>query len=482
MFKIWLTLKKMGMTAETPIEITTSSPTPALNDLFSYGNPSGNFFIPFAHTSRFKTMQGDAARSIIQTTIRRWCTSGSVVGADPTAYLHMQELPSGALQVQPTRYYPQGLGFGKNGFALEDDARVNIPDLAFAVWYYRGQDIPAEGLTRESLRHRLAFDLSLTPAEMELVLVADEAWKPSVQDEALTAKELYGVVTEYLTQPTAQPLIVHETFEKYTTKVRSMVTIADGPGWLTSDPFKRLQDLVKTGAKAILLYGPPRTSKTYAVDLVCPRVSAERETIQIHNGWGYDELMLGFKPQGDTWDYLPGPLLGAVLAAKKCIVLEEINRTEFSQAIGEVFSLLEEAYRGEKNRIKLKNDEYFFIPEDTLVICTMNTLDRSTEEVDDALFGRMAAVEFPPRVEDLQNILETNSISPEVAQKLRELFSTIQRSYPLGHGYFAGYKQNTLPVEYYMTRIRPVLQKHLQNYRDDELKSIDEKVNLLFKS
>src|SRR5438105_2040484 len=79
LLKVWFALKQMGMSARTPVEITTSSPTTALQRLFSYGAPEGEFFIPFAHTRRFATMKSDAARSIIQTTLRRWRDSGSVV-------------------------------------------------------------------------------------------------------------------------------------------------------------------------------------------------------------------------------------------------------------------------------------------------------------------------------------------------------------------------------------------------------------------
>ncbi len=480
MLKIWFTLKQMGMAPGVPVEITTSSPTPALQRLFSYGHPDGDFFIPFAHTKRFLTMDAEAGRSIIQTNIRRWLTSGSVVGNDPTTYLGFQELPSGALQAKPKRNYPMGLGFGRDGFALKENSRVSIPDLAFAVWYYRQTAMEIEDMTREQLRHRLAADLSLSAAEMDLIFVQDGGWAPAPQDTPLTDNELYTLVTQRLNAALPNRQVIEQTYEQHATKVRSMVTISQRPEWLNIDPRARLDMLVKAGAKAILLFGPPRTSKTHAIDDLIARNAPERETIQIHGGWGYDDLIIGLRPEGEKWDWKQGPLLQAIRGNKKCIVLEEINRTEFSQAIGEVFSLLEDAYRGDEHQIRLRNGDNFFIPKDVLVVCTMNTLDRSTEDIDDALFGRMAAIEFPPRVEDLHTILEGNGVSSETSEKVRDLFVTIQRYYPLGHAYFAGFQNNTAPIEFYVTRIRPVLQKHLQNYRDDDLQVIDEKVNQLF--
>jgi 5-methylcytosine-specific restriction protein B len=259
------------------------------------------------------------------------------------------------------------------------------------------------------------------------------------------------------------------------------MSLPTGPQWLRIDPTEQLQRLVDSGNKAILLYGPPRTGKTRAVDVVFPRQSEDRVTIQIHDGWGYDELMISFRPnQQGEWDWSKGPLLRAIQDEKRCIVLEEINRTQATQALGEVFSLLEEKYRGPENAIQLRNGEPFFVPAETILIATMNTLDKSTEELDDALLARFAGIEYPPRVEDIISIFQSNRIPEDISTKLRELYSTIQQYYPLGHGYFAEFKPEMSPIDYYRARIRPVLQSHLKNYRDQDLANIDEKVDQLF--
>ena len=58
-------------------------------------------------------------------------------------------------------------------------------------------------------------------------------------------------------------------------------------------------NLLDEGARAVLLYGPPRTGKTRAIDLYTPRTDPKRETIQIHDGWGYDEIMVALRPDTD---------------------------------------------------------------------------------------------------------------------------------------------------------------------------------------
>lgn len=119
LLKIWFTLKHMGMSVEAPpVEIDTKNSTPALERLFSCGHPLGYFYVPFAHTQRYLTMKGDASRSIIQTTIRRWISSDSVFTCNPSSYIDMEERSNGKLFVSTGRRYPEGLGFSENGFAI----------------------------------------------------------------------------------------------------------------------------------------------------------------------------------------------------------------------------------------------------------------------------------------------------------------------------------------------------------------------------
>jgi 5-methylcytosine-specific restriction enzyme B len=481
--KIWFTLKQMGMTQDNAVQVDTRNSAPALIRLFDYHHPEGQLFVPFGHTPRWRGMEesGEAARSIIQTNINNW-VQRTVKDIPP--FLNITKSLRGPLLVKPGRSYPTGLGHGRSGFALSENQRVAIPLQAFAVWYYRETDIPDTTNLGNILRQMLQTDLGLTLAEMELVFVDDTTeWIAAFQARSLTDKEIYDVVSKSIDEESdIRQLVIEQSFEEHALKVRSMVSLPGGPSWLLTDPEMQLRQLIEQGSKAILLYGSPRTGKTHAIDLLYARNAEERETIQIHDGWGYDDLVLGLKPDagGDIWAFQPGPLLNAIRGNKEVIVLEEINRTDFSQAIGEVFSLLEVAYRGQDHAIRLRDGSEFYIPAETIIICTMNTLDRSTEEIDDALFGRMDAVEFPPRIESLHQILEENGVTGELSERLRQLFATIQDYYPLGHAYFAPLRSDDSVIDFYMTRIRPVLQKHMKNYRDQDLATIDNKVDQLF--
>ncbi|MEP4343626.1 MAG: AAA family ATPase, partial [Lentilitoribacter sp.] len=387
LLKIWFTLKQMGLTSEgRHVDINTSNSTPALEQLFSFGAPDRSFYVPFAQTKRFLTMKHDASRSIVQTTIQRWFSSGSVVTCDPTDFLSIHQKTDGKLRVNTTRSYPLGLGFGESGFAVKEGSRVSVPLTAFAIWYGKQLAIPTDRDPEEFLVDHLIRSLGITPSEQK-VIFTQQSIIVDTQSTSLLDAEVYKVCLDFIDgKPELTTTVLNEDYNSYSRKVRSMITDIEKPVWLRNSPKQELQDTLDRGAKAILLYGPPRTGKTRAIDQLKKRTSPDRETIQIHDGWGYDNLIQGLKPDlKGNWSWEDGPLKTAIEGGKKFIVLDEINRTQITQSFGEVFSLIEDAYRGPDNAITLRNGASFYIPEDVVFIMTMNTVDKSTEEVDDAL-------------------------------------------------------------------------------------------------
>ncbi|MDY2990633.1 MAG: AAA family ATPase [Hornefia butyriciproducens] len=476
MLKIWFVLKAMGLTRTQNVLIDTSNSTPYLSKLFKSGNADGSFFVPFAHTERFAKMKSDAARSIIQTNIQRWASSGSVVTVDPTSFMEFSNTSEG-LTARVGRQYPLGLGIDKSGFAREDGQRVNIPILQFAVWLFSQTDIDD---TREtSIIERMKSELNLEPSECDLIFT-QKPFTLNFQSTPISDKDLSDICNSAFDEPITLEAQL-ETKTDYVKRVKNMITLSEKPAWITSAPEAQLQALISQGEKAILLYGPPRTGKTRAIDNIFGRDSSDRCTIQLHEGWGYENLIIGLFPQPDgSFKWLDGALLRAINDGKKIIVLEEVNRTHLSQALGEVFSLIESAYRGEKNAIELPNGQSFYIPEDVTFFFTMNNIDTSTEDIDDALVGRMASIFFPPRIEDLNEMLSSIGIDEISKENIKTVFNVIQQSYPLGHGYFARMTNSTNFIQYYVSRIRPVLSNHFDAFEPEILSQIDNTVDSLF--
>ena len=485
LLKIWFALKHMGLGQNhNGVEIDTANSTPSLQRLFSCGASDNRFYIPFSHTPRYLTMKHDASRSIIQTTIQRWASSGSVVTCDPTEFLDISPASGNKLRVATGRRYPFGLGVDESGFALSNGTRVSIPIRAFSIWYGKTTEIPDEAEPISYLVAQMLGELNISQAERELIFVEDTL-EVTTQGTPLSNEEIFGACSSFIDgheEPTAE--VFQESFNQYARKLKSMMTGLDQPKWMRVSPQEEVKALLEAGAKAILLYGPPRTGKTRLIDSIIPRNSANRCTIQIHDGWGYENLIQGLKPNSEgKWEWESGPLKKAIEGGKTFIVLEEINRTAISQALGEVFSLIEDAYRGAHNSISLRDGQQFHIPGDVTFVMTMNTIDKSTEDVDDALMGRVAAVELPPRAEDLSEMLTVNDIPADTRQRIGKLFAEILYVYPLGHGYFSGLRGDVSSLQiirYYKSRIRPVLVNYLGELKSAELAKIDNFVDGLF--
>jgi 5-methylcytosine-specific restriction protein B len=487
MLKIWLVLKWMGLReGSDPVEVDTRNSTEALTNLFGFGDPEGKFFIPFAHTPRYATMKPDASRSIIQSTVQRWASSGSVVTCDPSSYLDFSSDDDG-LTVSCGRSYPLGLGHGESGFARRDEVRVSLPITSFAIWYGRHTAIPADADPGDFLLKRMISELHISPVESSLIFV-DDSIEVDTSDVPLTDEVIFAACSRFLTGDIGSLLALdrerEESFEHYSRRVRSMSPQVGKPAWLRSRPSADLEKLIESQHRAILIYGPPRTGKSRIIDGLIPRSSPDRVTIQLHEGWSYDYLIEGYRPDDDgEWAWREGALATAIRSRKKFIVLEEVNRTSLSQSLGEVFSVLEDAYRGEQNAVILRSGEMLFIAEETTILMTMNNVDKSTEEIDDALLGRVSALEFPPDPEALIAILEDRNVAGEVAAMVVEAFAAILSIYPIGHGYFASIPHGASVDDclfHLRTRVFPVIGNFLGQLRIDEMTILENSIGEIF--
>lgn len=481
--KQWLVIKQMGFGAGRPVlEVTTTNMDPALQELFGAGLADDDFYWPFAATTARLTVKAHAGRSIVQTHFKHWVDKSGKV--DPSEFLDVQQpVKNGSIYIGPTAVYPKGLGFGVDGFAEGEGEVVAVPLVAWAVWYGRRVAIPSaerQHPDRWLVAHVLEH-MGIDPDERQLIFT-DTPLTVSVQPQAMSDADLATVCMQQISGADVKRPVQQVTRVAYDKRVR---VLGIGAGAVAAEhPKDAVDGLLASGERTILLYGPPRTGKTHLIDALVPRDDPSRVTVQVHDGWGYDRLVEGLMPnEAGGWEWIDGPLKQAIEQQKRYIVLEEVSRTDFAQAIGELFSLLETGYRGPQNALPLRSGSTLWIPEDTVFLMTMNDQDRSTEEVDDALLGRVAAVECRPSRADLLCMLQAAGVGSSTTDHLLELFDFILDVYPLGHGYFVGLRGDVSDVEvvrYFNYRIRPVLQKFLGQRNHDSLVSVEQKVIELF--
>jgi 5-methylcytosine-specific restriction protein B len=208
----------------------------------------------------------------------------------------------------------------------------------------------------------------------------------------------------------------------------------------------RLYDIAQR-QKAIILSGPPGTSKTYLARMIARALTdgdeRRMEFVQFHASYSYEDFIEGIvpKPQGSSIIYEVDNKVFKDFCKRAegqsskrfVIVIDEINRADLSKVFGEVFTCLE--YRGQPVHL-LYSREPFIIPSNVVIIGTMNTIDRSTTDLDFALRRRFYFFKVPPRPEWLEQILTKNGVDNTLKESIKEAFTKTQPIYPLGHAYF----------------------------------------------
>lgn len=170
--------------------------------------------------------------------------------------------------------------------------------------------------------------------------------------------------------------------------------------------------------KQVIFYGPPGTGKTYIARELAAALQPDplrRRTVQFHPSTSYEDFFEGFRPRLDdagvmSYELRKGPLALLVDKAENdpttphVLLIDEINRANLPRVLGELLFLLE--YRKEFVYTTYRPDDPFQLPDNLLIIGTMNTADRSIAMVDAALRRRFHFIPFMPHEGPLSGVLQ----------------------------------------------------------------------------
>jgi len=213
----------------------------------------------------------------------------------------------------------------------------------------------------------------------------------------------------------------------------------------------------------LLLQGPPGTGKTFLARrlawlLLGAQDERRIELVQFHPSYGYEDFMLGFRPDAEgRFHLVPGvlPLLCQRAAADPdrpyFLLIDEVNRGNVSRIFGELLLLLEADKRGPAHALRLPyappEAPRFFVPDNLYVIGTLNLADRSLSPLDYALRRRFAFVAMQPEFgAPLQQFLAARRVPAPLIERLCARMAALNQTiaddpelgpdFAVGHSYF----------------------------------------------
>ena len=223
----------------------------------------------------------------------------------------------------------------------------------------------------------------------------------------------------------------------------------------------------------MIFYGPPGTGKTFIAEKLAAHLigggDGIKETIQFHPSYSYEDFMQGLRPKALTnggLEYIneAGRFKEFCEKSSACngisvLIIDEINRANLSKVFGELMFLFE--YRSQS--IPLAGGGRFRIPNNVMIIGTMNTADRSIALVDHALRRRFAFLELYPSHEILLRYHDKTGFNPTgLIKVLNRLNSVINdKHYSVGISYFLNPEIGNYIEDVWQMEIEPYIDELL---------------------
>ncbi|MBK6759087.1 MAG: AAA family ATPase [Ignavibacteria bacterium] len=178
---------------------------------------------------------------------------------------------------------------------------------------------------------------------------------------------------------------------------------------------------------------------------------------------------------------------GETTPSNYVLIIDEINRGNISNILGELITLIEDDKRsGQPNEIQVQlpcSKELFSLPPNLYVLGTMNTADRSIALVDMALRRRFDFEELVPRADLLSPNLDGINVQRLLLAINGRLELMVDRDHTIGHAYFINCRTAADVSQVLVRKVIPLLQeyfyddlKHVAHILNDHRRSPETKI------
>ncbi|MFE6254550.1 AAA family ATPase [Agromyces sp. NPDC057865] len=318
------------------------------------------------------------------------------------------------------------------------------------------EEFPALAATL-SLGSRIDGEQFLANTEAMNVWLADPESPYNTFAEFSNAAWQYGLAPTPDTSPVPpstpiSPATKVAPGESYTTD-----SIREDGGFVSAIELEAMLERLRA-KKNVILQGPPGTGKTWLARrlgwALCDERGSDRvQVVQFHPSLTYEDFVRGWRPTGSALELTDGPFLTICTEAAAhpedpyVLVIEEVNRGNPAQILGELLTLIEADYRSPEYAIRLaypRNGERFFVPPNVHLLGTMNVADRSLAIVDMALRRRFSFIELKPAfdedwVQHVSGLGYDLKLLEVYGKRLNALNETIANDGSLGRQYCVGH-------------------------------------------